>query len=101
ETRDPKENAIAAGSSRTTEALMVSSERSSRRVYPELVEGSNHEGVLTNGCCKSGHPVVRVPGEGRGPAITSILVPNSRYSLRLEQALKPALDPGLRRGHGA
>ena len=46
-TRDPtKENAIAAGSSRTTEALMVSSERSSRRVYPELVEGSNHEGVL-------------------------------------------------------
>jgi hypothetical protein len=42
----------AEATSQTTEALMVSSERSSRRVYPELVEGSNHEGVLTAASCK-------------------------------------------------
>ena len=38
----------AAGSSERPKALRVSSERSSRRVYPELVEGSNREGGLTN-----------------------------------------------------
>jgi hypothetical protein len=42
-----KDNKPAAATSPTPEALMLSRPRSGRRVYPELVEGSNHEGELT------------------------------------------------------
>ena len=51
-----------AHSSQTPEALMVSSEQSSRRVYPELVEGSNHEGGLTRSLNES------FPGKARSAA---------------------------------
>jgi hypothetical protein len=58
----------AEATSQTTEALMVSSERSSRRVYPELVEGSNHEGVLTTRAAH--HPAAAtllLPRSGEAP----------------------------------
>jgi hypothetical protein len=42
-----KEDQPAAAGSRTTEALMASRPRSGHRVHPGLVEGSNHQGVLT------------------------------------------------------
>ena len=44
-----KEPKPAATSSHSTKALMVSSAaNAARRVYPELVEGSNHEGEFTD-----------------------------------------------------
>jgi hypothetical protein len=47
EARGPMEKQPAAENSQSNEALTLSSTRSVRRVYPELVEGSNHEGGLT------------------------------------------------------
>jgi len=147
-THDPiKETKPAAPDSQTTEGLMVvrnspaGTDRSggsirvtnelgrsprSRRVYPELVEGSNHEGVLADASTGSGQFIVRVPREGGGEkrsrrddlvqwtkssderpehkrrawAITSTLVPNSGCSPKAEQALLSALGPRLRGGHG-
>jgi hypothetical protein len=86
----------AAGSSQPSAVMMMVMEQQSR-------------GLTRNASILS----VRVPGEGRGPAITSTLVLPSGRSRMAQQALKPTLDSRPhpepprqrrvegRRGHGS
>src|SRR5689334_5702268 len=67
--RDPiEETNLAAPHSETDEALMVSSARSACRVYPELVEGSNHGRAFTTAAFRR----VRHGDEDAGLASSSI-----------------------------
>ena len=64
-TRDPIEEPISAepASRQTAEVLMAGSTRRVRLVYPELVEGSNHEDMLAaRGLTAAGHTLAH-PGE--------------------------------------